>query len=405
MRRKIIFSIVVFFIFFALGTALKVRAGIGQSSRGFMWDGSEDSEMGPTGGINGNESGVGWLNTNCASEIDTNGDGVADGKLKVCDGGANKNKSCNGPGAVASCPSGNCVESCGRIDSIGNAIDYGVNIPNGNGDLSGYAWSQNVGWISFNSGDLVGCPSGICSARRVGDTLEGWARVVGIKDELALGNSGGWQGFISLKDTVNTPPKYQVKIEAATGKLSSFGWSGENNNDPAVSSGNIANGLGYFDFKGVGIEKAKALKICRDSCSTGKKIDGFTETINPEESVNLRACYNTSTTCNDASGDFTDTAVWDDTEAPNNAVNNQLANGAYKGVSASAGAVEERINVSYNSNNAWTIIKIGCVPNCTDAASLIHINETCKNVDAEDNCGTYTCKGEKDCTGWREIGK
>jgi hypothetical protein len=28
------------------------------------------------------------------------------------------------------------------------------------GRLSGYAWSSNIGWVSFNAGDVSGCPGG-----------------------------------------------------------------------------------------------------------------------------------------------------------------------------------------------------------------------------------------------------
>src|SRR3989344_3175772 len=43
----------------------------------------------------------------------------------------------------------------------GSATSYGVNISpmTGTGIFSGYAWSENIGWISFNQGQLTGCPS------------------------------------------------------------------------------------------------------------------------------------------------------------------------------------------------------------------------------------------------------
>ena len=79
----------------------------------------------------------------------------------------------------------NCTDtsSCGTVD-------YGVNIAT-DGDMSGYAWSDNIGWISFEESDLTGCPSGSCEAKLSGGSLEGWARV--------LSNGDGWDGWISLK--------------------------------------------------------------------------------------------------------------------------------------------------------------------------------------------------------------
>lgn len=401
MRKKIILSVIVFLIFFALGTALKVKAGDDESARGWMWGGSEDRDLGVTGAPgDDNESGMGWLNTNCASEVDIDGNGTLDAKMKVCSGGANDHKNCNGPDAVL-CGAGiNCVETC-------NLVDYGVDIPNGSGNLSGYAWSENLGWISFNASDLAGCPSGVCSARRTNDNkLEGWARIIGIKDEFALNNSGGWQGFISLKDTLNATPIYQVKIDNSTGKLFGFGWNGENKNDPVVTPGiNIANGLGYFDFKDVKIELSKTLKICVNSCSVGENITGIVKSIALNDPISLKACYNTSLLCDDNSGDFTNSASWVQTDNPDNAVSSQPGYGNYKGVNSGT----EQINVSYDGEDVWTRINVGCVsdPNyCkldTDPAKSLR-ESTCIGSFFPNNCGSYACPGKKDCTGWIETG-
>ena len=42
--------------------------------------------------------------------------------------------------------------NCTDTDTCGS-VNYGVNTAI-NGDMSGYAWSDNIGWISFNSSDL-----------------------------------------------------------------------------------------------------------------------------------------------------------------------------------------------------------------------------------------------------------
>jgi len=36
----------------------------------------------------------------------------------------------------------------------GGPVDYGVNVDALTGDFSGYAWSENVGWISFEASDV-----------------------------------------------------------------------------------------------------------------------------------------------------------------------------------------------------------------------------------------------------------
>jgi len=84
-------------------------------------------------------------------------------------------------------------------------IDYGVDIDEDTGYMSGYAWSENIGWISFNESDIAGCPSGVCKAKMAtvpSDgkyAITGWARVLSVKNEPA--NNGGWEGWIKLDGT------------------------------------------------------------------------------------------------------------------------------------------------------------------------------------------------------------
>ena len=40
-----------------------------------------------------------------------------------------------------------------------NTVNYGVDIDPVTGLFSGYAWSDNSGWVSFNVSDLTGCPA------------------------------------------------------------------------------------------------------------------------------------------------------------------------------------------------------------------------------------------------------
>jgi len=84
--------------------------------------------------------------------------------------------------------------SCRDTMDIGVGVDYGVDI-DGAGIFSGYAWSENIGWISFNVDELNGCPSGTCNASINSGTgvVSGWAR--------ALANGGGWDGWIKLSGT------------------------------------------------------------------------------------------------------------------------------------------------------------------------------------------------------------
>lgn len=66
------------------------------------------------------------------------------------------------------------------------------------GRLVGYAWSENIGWIQF--GGLSGIPTtpyeSKSQAKLNGSTLRGWARAV---SGMSGDNRGGWDGWIALK--------------------------------------------------------------------------------------------------------------------------------------------------------------------------------------------------------------
>ncbi|MFT5280667.1 MAG: hypothetical protein ACI9AR_000091 [Flavobacteriaceae bacterium] len=89
---------------------------------------------------------------------------------------------------------------------------YGVSMESNTGDMSGYSWSSNYGWISFNPESVSGCPgTGSCAPRLdiANGELRGWARycsvfVSGCSGALKSQNQRGtWEGWISLscKDT------------------------------------------------------------------------------------------------------------------------------------------------------------------------------------------------------------
>lgn len=88
-----------------------------------------------------------------------------------------------------------------------------------NGTLTGYAWSEHVGWIQF--GGLSGCPSGSCTARINFDTNEftGWGR--------ALNYGDGWDGWLSLSSANQTgSPAYGISLNnSGTFQSGSYAWS------------------------------------------------------------------------------------------------------------------------------------------------------------------------------------
>lgn len=118
---------------------------------------------------------------------------------------------------------------------------YGVNIDplTGSGVFSGKAWSENIGWISFDTTDLTGCPSGVCSARVDWSTgkVAGWARVLS-----AAGSGSGWDGWVKLSDdSVGVWNGNGVKISPVDGKFSGYAWGGSD-------SAGVAGVVGWIDF-------------------------------------------------------------------------------------------------------------------------------------------------------------
>jgi len=268
-KQKLLFlSFIVFLVAFASVTAVKIKAGSGDNTTGWLWGGTEEVD---DGNIDGNETGLFKVSISSST----------------CDSD-NNNSTDVDPAVNNNCP------------PIGTpVVGYGVNIPSGDGDLSGYAWSENVGWISFNSADLSGCPSGSCSANisysgGIGN-ISGWARFVGIAQESAVGNSGGWEGWISLDD--KTGNSYGVSIDSSSGESSGYAWS-------ASTSG--LGEFGWIDFSNAIVGTVEPEPSCEPSeteftydCTNGSSACGpcgSEETTNPWICHKFDSCGGSSTT-------------------------------------------------------------------------------------------------------------
>jgi len=94
-------------------------------------------------------------------------------------------------------------------------VNYGVNLDPQTKVFSGYAWSENVGWITFNESELSGCPQAPCRAWLGQDNkVYGWARALAGKST----QSGGWDGWIKLNGT-----NYGITFNPSTGEFE--GWA------------------------------------------------------------------------------------------------------------------------------------------------------------------------------------
>lgn len=110
------------------------------------------------------------------------------------------------------------------------------------GTLSGYAWSPNIGWVSFNSGDVASCPSGSCTPtiNMLTGTVSGWARAI-----TGAGRIDGWDGWIELSGAnhvsgaipdsgnncntyvSNTSGNCGVVLNTSTGAFSGYAWGSD----------------------------------------------------------------------------------------------------------------------------------------------------------------------------------
>ena len=117
---------------------------------------------------------------------------------------------------------------------------YGVNVldDSGIGKLSGYAWSENIGWISFNRADTVappnndvGAPYNVLAYIDSNNKLQGWARALAACDSVPCTtsgagiNTGGWDGWIRF--TKITAPAYSVAFNDASKTFEGFAWGSD----------------------------------------------------------------------------------------------------------------------------------------------------------------------------------
>ena len=164
-------------------------------------------------------------------------------------------------------------ETIGWISFSGSG--YGMSV-NSSGVVSGYAWSPNIGWISANSTHLSGCPSSPCTATIDGDgALQGWMRAIAG----GTSQSGNWDGFIRLSGSNYGP------VRQSNSYFSGYSWGSDV--------------VGWVDFRYASTDFIAApsadLKVRKVGETTWQ--DGLT--IQPTEEIELS--WNQSSTVNTSS--------------------------------------------------------------------------------------------------------
>ena len=354
MVKKAFFSLAVFSLMFLAAAAIKVKASGNVS--GWLWGGGTevDGDISPEDGTNTN---LGWISMNSAN-CDADDDDASDG--------------------AGACP------------AMGTAIpDYGVTIPASGGNVSGYAWSENLGWVSFTAADLTGCPSAPCTARKSGNNLHGWARIMSIPQ--AGANAGGWEGWIKTHSVAGDPITYGVTIDDSDG---TFCKAGDPTTDASGHCYAWSDELGWIDFSRASIGPSN------NPPSVKALPDGGMATINTNAGIN---CGSTS----DPEGDPL-TYQWTQVGGPAVTINNSNQCNASFTVGSIVGvnyvfnlSVSDGINPPVSDQADITSVAVPCL--CNTGCEV----NTCTGTNCNDSCGNPVCPGTKDCSSsgpnWREV--
>ncbi|MCX6718565.1 MAG: hypothetical protein NTY81_03130 [Candidatus Staskawiczbacteria bacterium] len=138
------------------------------------------------------------------------------------------------------------------IPAGGGNVDYGANIET-NGDITGYAWSENIGWIKFDPApDLTaypGCgyPTTPCYSSQVilsaSYPINGWVRACSVFQSGCSGtlssNRGGWDGWLKL-------PNLWIDASGSPSQFHYWTWGGSSaSSDSALNQAVV--GWGTFN--------------------------------------------------------------------------------------------------------------------------------------------------------------
>lgn len=117
--------------------------------------------------------------------------------------------------------------NCSNTNTCGTT-NYGINIDN-QGNFSGYAWSSAVGWISFN--ENTGCPEAGCVTQPKFDKnsgyVTGWVRAckgTANGDCTGASRTDGWDGWIKLNGTNYGPLLDSITFTGYSWGSDVLGW-------------------------------------------------------------------------------------------------------------------------------------------------------------------------------------
>lgn len=130
--------------------------------------------------------------------------------------------------------------NCSDIPNLCSTTSYGVSVDENTGSMSGYAWSDTLGWLSFNQADTGGCPDGSNCAATINlstGKISGYGRFcAGTVNGNCTGSSrtDGWSGWLKLSDTnisgFSSPVlngSQAATFDPSTLKIVGYGWGSD----------------------------------------------------------------------------------------------------------------------------------------------------------------------------------
>lgn len=324
------------------GVSMAYAAG---NTQGWLWGGGVESDgISPWDGINTN---VGWISAS-KSNCDTDGNGQID------------------------------AAACTSNGATGSISDYGLTIPSSDGPVIGYAWSENIGWVdlepqnhcssAYSAASCTAPSGGTGGVSRSGNNLVGWARIVEIAKASAVGNSGGWAGWIKVNGTASNGSPYSVTVNGNA--LAGYAWSDE---------------LGWVNFDKASIKGTDQLVICPAGPISLPK--GNTQNF----TAHFFSNYFGTADCNTPSA-TAPSVNWSSSTISN--VSISPSSGATTTATGLALGTSN-ISATYNGVSSNVVVVTVTAPLCIPDNSCAA--NTCTGETCSDGCGG-TVSGKKDCT-------
>ncbi|MDI6602942.1 MAG: PKD domain-containing protein [Patescibacteria group bacterium] len=230
----------------------------------------------------------------------------------------------------------------------GGTVNYGVNIDSKTGEFSGYAWSENIGWIDFApAGPYPSDPQSLVKLDFGTNKVSGWAR--------ALSHGDDWDGWIKLSKGPNdSGPDYGVSR-----RLPCEGKGGVASFEGYAWGSDV---IGWIKFKGTaqdGSDYKVQTALCQDLPPLAKDLDVAVK----KDEYCTRPAHHFSWKYVDPDGDdqikfqfqVTDDSTWSDSAKIDRTVNVDYRNGTTNNQAVIVSTLLSENTLSYNTTYYWRV--------------------------------------------------